>query len=467
MNANPRQLAFLALRAVQQQGAYVDLALDRVLTQAELSDQDRRLVTELVYGSVRRLRTLDALIDQFAKQPSQRQPPNLRTILHLGLYQLRYLSQIPPAAAVDTTVELAKHNGLSGLRGVVNGLLRQYVRQAAIADPLHLPDDPTPRLGILHSYPDWMIEVWRAQLGDTATEQLCLWFNRSPHIDLRINPLKTTLEAVASQLQTAGIPVRRVLPLPQALRLQGHPGPIHRLPGFAAGEWTVQDSSAQLVSHLLAPQPGATVIDACAAPGGKTTHLAELMGDQGTVWACDRTPSRLRKLQENLVRLNLHAVKTWTGDSRQLASHFAPVEQVLVDAPCSGLGTLHRHPDARWRQTPESVTELCQLQLELLSAAAACVKPSGSLVYATCTLHPEENAALVQRFLAQHPAWAIAPPTTNAIVAPFAVKEGWIQVWPHEWDMDGCFMVRLQRVGKSPYHIEGSYYGAKGLGLWT
>jgi len=303
---NPRQLAFIALRDVHK-GAYADVALDRVLQKVNLPDCDRRLVTELIYGSVRRQRTLDTLIDQLAKKKSDQQPQDLRTILHLGFYQLRYQERIPASAAVNTTVQLAKENGFSGLTGFVNGLLRQYIRLAEKIkkDPLQLPENPVERLGILHSFPDWMIQVWLEQLGLAETEQLCEWMNQSPTIDLRINPLCTSIEEVEAALQSADILVRRIPHLPQALRLIGSAGSIQKLPGFREGWWTVQDSSAQLVGHLLDPQPGEVVIDACAAPGGKTTHIAELMADKGKIWACDRTPSRLRKLQENSQRLNL------------------------------------------------------------------------------------------------------------------------------------------------------------------
>ena len=437
---NPRAAAFFALRAVHR-GAYSDAALDKVLRGADLSNADRRLVTELVYGSVRRQRSLDALIDQLGKKKAHQQPPDLRTILHLGLYQLRYLSQIPDAASVNSTVELAKENGFSGLTGFVNGLLRQYIRLAVAADPLQLPENPVERLGVLHSYPNWIIEVWLEQLG-SETEQLCEWLNQPPVIDLRVNPLRTTIEQVESALQSAGILVRRVPQLPQALRLIGSTGSIQNLPGFSEGWWTVQDSSAQLVSHLLDPQPGEMVIDACAAPGGKTTHIAELMGDEGTVWACDRAASRLRKLKENTERLQIKSIQTWVGDSRN--SEFKSADRVLLDVPCSGLGTLHRHADARWRQTTDSVRELSVLQSELLSQAATLVKPNGFLVYATCTLHPLENERVIQQFLARHSSWRIEPPNPDSALAALTTSEGWIKVWPQRHQMDGFFMVRLK-----------------------
>ncbi|BAY33822.1 sun protein [Nostoc carneum NIES-2107] len=459
---NARQIAFLALRDVHK-GAYADFALDKVLQKFKLQDTDRRLVTELVYGSVRRQRTLDALIDQFAKKKSHQQPKELRTILHLGLYQLCYQERIPASAAVNTTVQLAKENGFAGLTGFVNGLLRQYIRQAGLDEeekgdkstssashlPLQLPDNPVERLGILHSFPDWIIQVWLEQLSVAETEQLCEWMNQSPTIDLRINPLRCSVEEVEAALLSADVLVRRIPHLPQALRLIGNSGPIQNLPGFREGWWVVQDSSAQLVTHLLDPQPGEVVIDACAAPGGKTTHIAELMGDKGKIWACDRTASRLKKLQENAKRLNLQSIQICTGDSREFLQFQNIGDRVLLDAPCSGLGTLHRHADARWRQTPETVQELSQLQTELLCHTATFVKPGGVLVYATCTLHPLENEAVITQFLANSPDWQIEPPQKDSSAFAYSTPEGWCKVWPHRQDMDGFFMVRLRKTNNS------------------
>ncbi|MBD1931063.1 methyltransferase domain-containing protein [Trichocoleus sp. FACHB-69] len=220
---------------------------------------------------------------------------------------------------------------------------------------------------------------------------------------------------------------------------------IEKLPGFSEGWWTVQDSSAQLVSYLLDPQPGEVVIDACAAPGGKTTHIAELMADNGAVWACDKTASRLRKLKENAQRLGLQSIQIQVGDSRSLTQFINTGDRVLLDAPCSGLGTLHRHADARWRQTPDTVRELSQLQGELLDQVASWVKPGGILVYATCTLHPLENEGVIYAFLERHQEWRISPPSPNSPFSAFSTPAGWIKVWPHRHQMDGFFMVRLQQ----------------------
>ncbi|QKD84332.1 16S rRNA (cytosine(967)-C(5))-methyltransferase [Thermoleptolyngbya sichuanensis A183] len=442
---NLRQVALDALRDVER-GAFADAALDKRLHRGDLSERDCRLATELVYGCVRRQRTLDALISQLATKPADQQPPNLRLILHLGLYQLRYLSHIPPSAAVDTTVDLAKGNGFAGLAGFVNGLLRGYIRQAAereAGDPLNLPADPVSRIGIAHSMPDWIVQQWIAQFGETDAEQLCNWFNQPPSIDLRVNPLRASVEQVEAAMQAADVAVERLTGFPQALRLRNHRGAIPALPGYAEGWWSVQDASAQLVGMLLDPQPGETVIDACAAPGGKTTHLAELMGDRGVVWAGDRSANRLKKVLQNAERLQLTSIQLCPGDSRTLTQFPKQADRVLLDAPCSGLGTLHRHADARWRQTPDSVQELSQLQAELLHRVATWVKPGGTLVYATCTLHPDENERVVQDFLAAQPQWKIDLLPTDHPAIQFQQPQGWLRILPHQHDLDGFFMARL------------------------
>jgi 16S rRNA (cytosine967-C5)-methyltransferase len=506
--SNPRQLAFQALRKVQR-GAYADAVVDQLLSlaqkpspqgQAPLTERDRRLFTELVYGCVRQQRLLDGVIDRFAKKPAQAQPEEVRLLLHVGLYQLLFLDQIPASAAVDTTVELVKQNGLGGLAGFVNGLLRQVGRSAespdeSLHESLHESVDASPHesvdrltrlqqllglapeaeaMGLLYSFPDWVIDVWQQQFGRSQTEQLCQWMNLPPQIDLRVNLQKTSVVEVQRSMQAAGVAVDRIPHLPAGLRLAHRMGSVAALPGFAAGNWIVQDASAQLVSYLVDPQPGETIADACAAPGGKTVHLAELMGDRGTLYAIDPTPSRLKKLQQNVERLGLHSIHLRTGDSRTIEDLREQCDRVLVDAPCSGLGTLNRHADGRWRQSPESVRQLAQLQRQILWQAATWVKSGGILVYSTCTLHPLENEETIVDFLQHHPTWSIDPPTAASVIAPFlSVAEptidrwgdtengrdrfsagevnrgstagGWVKIEPHRDKMDGFFMVRLKK----------------------
>ncbi|NEQ51803.1 MAG: 16S rRNA (cytosine(967)-C(5))-methyltransferase [Leptolyngbya sp. SIO3F4] len=439
-----RQLAFAVLRDIDK-GAFADVALERNIGKFSLSSADRRLATELIYGAVRRQRTLDALIDQLGKRRAEQQPADLRRILHLGFYQLRYLDHVPDHAVVDTTVRLAKQQQLGKLSGVVNGMLRQYIRlQAAGGDPLKLPSDEIQGLGVLHSYPDWIVQAWQQLVPAEDVASLCEWFNRVPRTALRVNRLRTTVDQVVTALNDYGLTVTPHDGVPDGLRIVGPTGNIRQLPGYDDGWWMVQDGSAQLVSYLVDPQPGETIIDACAAPGGKTAHLAEMMGDQGRVLACDRTSSRLNKIRQNAKRLQLTSIETVMGDSRDHSEFKGIADRVLLDVPCSGLGTLHRHADARWRQTPESIAELTTLQRELLDAAVDWVKPDGMLVYSTCTLHPDENQNLIQAFLVDHPDWQIQSPDKTSPVFPFTSEHGWSTVWPHQGDMDGFFMVKLQ-----------------------
>ena len=444
-SSSARQIAFEALRAIDKKAdkpAFADVVLDRKLNQSQLSTQDKGFATELVYGVVRRRRTLDALITQFGQREAAKQQADLLQILRLGFYQLRYLTHVPEHAIVDTSVQLAKSRRLGKLSGVVNGMLRAYIRQRVDSDPLKLPDNVSERLGVLHSYPNWIIEVWQSMLPEPEVEALCDYFNRPPKLDLRINLHQQSVAEAAELFRASGIDVEALPLVPSALRLKGHSGAVKKLPGYAEGWWAVQDSSAQLVGYLLDPQPGETVIDACAAPGGKSLHIAELMKDEGTVWSCDRTAARTQKIQQNIDRLGATIVRPLTCDSRNQQAFVGKADRVLLDVPCSGLGTLNRHADARWRQTPEAVVGLVTLQRELLSHSASWVRPGGIMVYATCTLHPDENEEQVKWFLSEHKDWEISVPNDFALPP---TEDGWIKVWPHHRNMDGFFMVKLVR----------------------
>lgn len=441
-----RSLALYTLREIHTKDAYADVALDRALQKHPLPDNERRLATELVYGVVRRQGTLDALITQLATKPADKQEVGVRLILQLGLYQLRYLEAIPTPAAVHTTVELARRNRLERAAGFINGLLRNYLRLAEKGDPLRLPDEPTERIAIQHSYPVWLVKLWIGQYGLADTEALCVALNQPPTIDLRVNTLRSTTEQVEAGFAEAGIAIEPLGKIPAAFRLVGRGGGIDTLPGFAEGWWTVQDGAAQLVGHLVAPAAGEMVIDACAAPGGKTLHLAGLMGDKGRVLAIDRTASRLATLTRAVERLGVRSIEIHEGDSRTQPQLHGQADQVLLDAPCSGLGTLHRHADARWRQSPDTLAELVSLQKALLEETTRWLKANGTLVYATCTLNDAENEGQIRDFLAHHPDWRIIPPDVTFPAPHLVHPEGWVKVLPHRDGMDGFFMVKLQKA---------------------
>ena len=331
-------MAWRVLEAVGD-GAYADLALERELKRSKLSPRDRGLATELAYGAIRQRRRLDAWLDRLGKVPAAKQPPRLRWLLHVGLQQIWLMDRVPASAAVSTAVELAKRERLQRLAPVVNGVLRAAVRALEAGETLPLPADPKKRLALEHSLPDWLVaELW-GQIGPERTEALAAASNRIPPIDLRCNRLRSSREALLEQLPAAALEE-----LPDGLTLTSRPGPLPQLAGFSEGHWCVQDRAAQRIAPLLNPQPGQRVLDACAAPGGKTTHIAELMGDQGEVVAVDVAPRRLQQVKANAERLGLSCIRTEAADATDLTDWEAEsFDRVLLDVPCSGLGTLARH----------------------------------------------------------------------------------------------------------------------------
>ena len=449
----PRLLAWQVLHAVQA-GAYADVALERQLARTALAAPDRALATELAYGCVRQRRLLQAWIDALGRRSAAQQPPKLRAILELGIYQLLFCQRVPAAAAVNTSVALAHRLGLSRLAPVVNGLLRELQRRraaigasagaaatgaaatAAAADAaaataadqtagvstapqaecepwqgLELPADPIQAFGLRHSLPDWLVERLHVWLPPERAEAFARAANAPPPLDLRINRCRTSRSAVLEAFAAAGIAAAPLPDGPDGLTLEGRPGDLRQLPGFTAGHWSVQDRSAQAIAPLLAPEPGAVLLDACAAPGGKATQLAELLADQGAVWAIDRAESRLQRLVSNAQRLGLGSVHPLAADATdllQLRPDWRGLFQgILLDAPCSGLGTLARHADARWRVDPAGIDTLTTLQEQLLEAMVPLLAPGGRLVYATCTVHPQENQERIRAFQQAHPEFTL------------------------------------------------------------
>ena len=435
-----RRVAWRALQAVAA-GAYADLALERELQRLPLSSPDRALATELCFGAIRQRRRLDAWLDQLGRVPADRQPPRLRWLLHLGLYQLLATERVPASAAVSTTVELAKRDGLARLAPVVNGLLRAFLRRPNPDLPLPSPAGVAPAaaaLGLRHSLPDWLAAELLGWLPPDQAEAFGLAANQPPPLDLRVNRLRASREAVLAAFAAAGVGAEPLQETPWGVTLHGRCGDLRALPGYAEGHWCVQDRAAQAIAPLLDPQPGERLLDACAAPGGKSTHLAELIGDRGSVLAVDRSAGRLRRVRANAERLGLAAIQLRQADAAELAPAQGGerveelFDRILLDAPCSGLGTLARHADARWRIEPATVEQLVGVQHRLLEGMVPLLKPSGRLVYATCTVHPAENGALIRAFLASRPGWS-------------QLCEQ--QLWPRPGGGDGFYAAVLQAPG--------------------
>tara|TARA_Y100001968_G_scaffold292816_2_gene298323 strand:- start:11762 stop:13093 length:1332 start_codon:yes stop_codon:yes gene_type:complete len=401
-----RKAAWEVLQAVSA-GAYADFALDRVVRKYGLKGVDRSLVTELAYGSIRYRSLLDSWIDHLGKLSANKQPPLLRLLLHVGLYQILKMERIPESAAINTTVELAKCSQLVKLAPVVNGFLRSVCRFIDLGKKLPSPIKTSERLAQEQSLPVWLTTDLISWCGEIQAENVAKAFNKTPSFDLRVNSIRESQKNVQRELQSEGIRSNYIEGIPNGLVLNNGLGDLQTWPGYSEGKWCVQDRSSQWVSPLLEPQSGENILDACSAPGSKTTHLAELIGDEGEIWAVDRSLSRLKLVAANASRLGIECINVLKADALNLLEEKPDwkgyFHRILVDAPCSGLGTLARHPDARWRMTPEKVDELVILQERLLNAIFPMLRPGGRLVYSTCTINPNENFRQVERFVSRHP----------------------------------------------------------------
>lgn len=424
-NHNARSLALQILLDCRKQDAFVQEILDRRFAVHTLSAADRRLVTQLVYGVLRRRGTLQALLQPFVNRPPHKVETWLWDALYLGACQLALLTHIPAHAAVHETVELAVSFGRPGARGFLNGILRRMAElmteertttTAVDALPLErgeyrrlsrpiFPDPaahPQEYLAAAFSLPDWLVHRWLPRYGFEECQRLGFWFAGPAPLTLRCQPLRCSREQLLAALCQAGH-AAEAGEHPQAILLH-EPGPIRDLPGYAEGWFSVQDESAMRVASALAPEPGETVLDLCAAPGGKSTHLAELMRNTGRIVACDVDEQRLQTVAGLAQRLGLTIIETCRLRHESGAeAPPLPFDRVLVDVPCSNTGVLGKRPEARWRLRPDDLRQLVALQTRLLCLAMERVRPGGVIVYSTCSIEPEENGYVVETVLKSNP----------------------------------------------------------------
>jgi 16S rRNA (cytosine967-C5)-methyltransferase len=440
--ATGRELALQNLIAIEGEGAYANLAGHQ--SKGELSEQERRLAHELTQGVTRRRLTLDWYLSQLLREPIAKLTPAIRNILRLGAYQLLFLERVPAAAAVNESVKLAHGYGHAGVAKLVNGVLRTLGRQKDTLEPPQFADAPIDALESRYSLPRWLAERWHGAYGAEA-EALGAWSIKPPALALRTNTLQVSADKLEEALTGAGVAHSPSPVAPEGFRLQGSVD-VTALPGYNEGWWYVQDEGAMLVSRCVAPQPGETVIDVGAAPGGKTTHLAQLMDNQGEVWAVDSHGGRLKRLEENCRRLGVTNVKVAERDGADL-SGLPMADRILLDVPCSGLGVLPRKPDVRWRQSPNGIGQLANVQHQLLLAAADHLKPGGTLVYSTCTISPEENQSAIRRFLQARADFRLGDLNPCVPEAWRADLEdgGMIQLLPPRHGVDGFFIAKLVR----------------------
>ena len=436
-----RELAMQVLQKVHVEGAYANVVLVETLREVQLSERDRRFLTELVYGVTKAGASLDYMIGRYVADLRKAQPA-IRELLRLGFYQIFCMDRVPPSAACNTAVELAKKHGRRGAESFVNGVLRAALREPERAA---FPDGRDARsLALRTWHPQWMVERWIRTYGYERTEELCRCNNTSAPLSMRVNTLRTNRDALMAQLTAAGAQVRASAWVPDGIVLDAH-GALDELAALREGLAQVQDESSMLVAHILGAEPGMTVIDACAAPGGKTTHIAQRMENRGRILAFDIYEEKIRRIERNAKRLGISMIEAAVRDARELGAAYAgQADRVLVDAPCSGLGVLRRKPDARWKKSARDAKTLPSLQHAILESAAQTVKKGGVLVYSTCTMEECENAAVVNAFLETYTDFALEE--TGRFLPVQKTAERMVQIMPEADGPDGFFIARMRRL---------------------
>jgi 16S rRNA (cytosine967-C5)-methyltransferase len=444
MATTARRCAYAVLRRTFEQGAYADRAFRAEADRFELAGRERAFAMRLAYGTIQRKETLDYLIERLTERSLKRLDPPLAAALRIGLYQIVYLDGVSDHAAVDESVELAKRRRRPGHQ-LVNAVLRRGTKEArALVESL---GDTTPAEAALrHSHPVWLAELWWEQLGPEEAIALMERDNEPAESAVRANTLRLTAGELVVALAREGVRARSDPLVDEAVVLE-QPHDVHGSRLFERGALMPQSRASMLVAHAVDPQPGEKVLDLCAAPGAKTTHLAALMRDEGRVLAVDLDPGRMRGIEANCRRLGVTCVEARLGDARE-RSFGNDFDRVLLDPPCSDLGTLQSRPDARWRKRPGQLTALAAIQRELLEAGAAAVRRGGRLVYSTCTINAAENERQIADFLGSHPDFTPLdlagpyPQETATVVAP---RGSFVQTLPNRHATDGFFVAALER----------------------
>jgi len=440
---NPRLQALRVLMSVDSNKAYANLAFPKDNEQG-VSGVDRALLIQLVYGTLSHQITLDYVLNQCLKKPLDTMPVPVRNILRVGAFQLLFLDRIPPRAAVDESVKLAHKFGHRGTIGLVNAVLRKV----AASTDINWPDkdmDLIHYLSVRYAHPQFLVGRYLQQFGSEETEQILQANNEPPRFTIRVNTLRTEVKSLATTFSELGIYVEPGLYVPEVLYLSK--APSFEGDAFQQGLYIVQGEASALCAHFLDPQPGETVVDLCAAPGGKTTHIAELMQNTGVVYAFDINPQRLGLVRQNAQRLRLTSIKTVAASAQEAQNTIQQADRVLLDAPCSGFGVIKHKPDIRLHRSEASIKELAELQRELLVKAADLVKPGGTLVYSVCTTEPEETTDVVRALLSNRSDYVLAEPPR--LVGTRQRKDGvGFLFLPHRDGLDGFYIASFIRAGK-------------------
>lgn len=451
MVAISRRIALSVLNGLDDSNAFPEHILHRAFErEPRLIRKDRALATDLVYGVLRWQGRLDWVIRRLSKTPVHKIDSSVLNIIRLGLYQILFHSRVPPSAVVNDSVEMAKGQAPLWVVRFVNGVMRSAARRAKEIPLPDYNDDPVQAIVVRESYPLWLVERWIERLGIEETKHLCKASNQIPPVTVRANTLRVSREELLNSLTDHVRQIKITKFAPDGLSLRGLRNAVADIPSFKDGWFQVQDEAAQLITYLLDPKPGETILDACAGFGGKTGHIAQLMKDRGKIKAMENRSWKLRRLETSLTRLGISSVTTWDHDllvSVPVAL-FGAFDRVLLDAPCSGLGVLRRNPDAKWKKSETDIIRLREDQLRFLGSLAPLVKKGGRLVYCVCSLEPEEGDYVVEKFLKNQDQFVIdrEPVGLLDVDEHLVDSSGFFRSSPHEHDMDGFFAARLKRT---------------------
>lgn len=445
----PRGLAVKILSRVERSDSYLDKLIDYTLRTEELDERDRRLLIELSYGVLRNREKLDWVLTGFYHGEFPKCLTAVKNAMRVALYQILFLDKIPWSAAVNESVDIVKRLKGGRSAGIVNGVLRNIIRKInAITWPVR-DANPLHYFSVVHSHPQWMVRRWLDRFGPRETEQLLIANNNRPPVTISVDTTRCSIDQIRKTLADNGSQSEYSPLLPSYLRVK-RIGDLSGFPEFQQGLFTVQDDAAGLAARLTGVRPGMRVIDLCAAPGGKSIAMAEMMKGEGRIIALDKYEAKLELLR-NAINRSAHEeiISPMIGDASSITLEAADV--VLLDAPCSGLGVLRRKPEIKWKREANDIVALAALQLELLTNASRMVVPGGVLVYTTCTTEPEENAQVVASFLAAHPEFTLESAEAylpdSALRAGVVTAEGYLEVLPHRHGSDGAFGARLKRTG--------------------
>ncbi|MDQ7783595.1 MAG: 16S rRNA (cytosine(967)-C(5))-methyltransferase RsmB [Desulfomonilaceae bacterium] len=446
--ATPARDAAVDVLESVQRGKFVEAALSEQLQTRALTPEDRGLATELTYGVVRRLTRLDGIINKCLNKPRKKLHPTVRAILRTALYQLVILDRVPQRAAVHQAVLQARTRVGDAAAGFVNAVLRNALRNLETIDPD--PSDAPASLAAYYSYPVWIVERWLKQYGVETTRRVLMFGNSPSQLIVRANPLKTTRDELLEIFSGSGISAIPTVPEPDALWIPSTRCPVHELPGFNLGLFAVQDRASQLVAPLLKPRAGEKILDACAAPGGKTAHLAALTGNRADITATDENLQRLDETGRNLDRLGTAGVRLIHGDMTDTSAirGLGKFRKILLDAPCSNLGVLRHNPEVKYRSTIQRVRESAERQLNLLKTLSSALDATGIMVYSVCTTTDEETTEVVTRFLQEHPEFSVDPILPEEVRIPGVIRPpGLLMTFPPPDDvpLDGFFAARLRK----------------------